>query len=107
MTTEPYPERNRESESMSIKREDVPWRELPHLRIDECVELSSLSRRTISEAIRAGHLGSRQLGRIRVIPTRSFRVWIGEISPSDDPHAELDHRKDVAVRVDRLIRKVG
>jgi len=92
---------------MSLKRSDIPWRELPHLRIDECVELSGLSRRTISESLRTGELESRQLGRVRVIPTRSFRVWIGEISSSDDPHAEPDHRKKVAVRVDRLIRKVG
>lgn len=92
---------------MGIKREDVPWRELPHLRIDECVELSGLSRRTITEAIRSGHLDSHQLGRVRVIPTHSFRVWIGEIAASDDPHAEPDQSKDVGGRVDRLIRKVG
>jgi len=92
---------------MAIKREDVPWRELPHLRIDECVELSGLSRRTVSEAIRSGHLASHQLGRVRVVPTRSFRVWIGEISSADDPHAEPDHPGDLAGRVDRLIKKVG
>ena len=92
---------------MSLKRSDIPWRELPHLRIDECVELSGLSRRTVSEAIRSGRLESRRLGRVRVVPTRAFRVWIGEIGPDDDPHAEPDQRPDVQTRVDRLIRKVG
>lgn len=92
---------------MTLKRNEIPWRELPHLRVDECVELSGLSRRTISEAMRLGHLESRRLGRIRVIPTRSFRIWIGEITDSDDPHAAPDQRRNVSGRVDRLIRKVG
>jgi len=84
------------SQPMSIKRENLPWRELPHLRIEECAELSGLSRRT-----------SRKLGRIPIVPTRDFRIWIGEITDADDPHADGSAGPAIEAKADRLIRKVG
>lgn len=92
---------------MGIKREKLPWRELPHLRIEECVELSGLSRRTIAGAIKSGKLASRRLGRIPIVPTLEFRIWIGEIVEADDPHSERPAPLAVQAKADRLIRKVG
>jgi hypothetical protein len=89
-----------------IERDKIPWRELPHLRIDEAAELSGFSRRTITQALKDQALNSREVAGIRVIPTADFRRWIqdGEDSGSIVRPALLAIAENKA---DRLVRKMG
>lgn len=92
---------------MSLKRADIPWRELPHLRIEEAAEIAGVSRRTVTAAIKARRLETRHLGRIPMIPTAQFRRWIGEEVAEADPLCEATIPAAANARADRLLRKVG
>ena len=54
---------------MTLKRTDIPWRELPHLRIEEAAEIAGVSRRTVANAIEQNFLEVRRLGHVPVIAT--------------------------------------
>ncbi len=89
-----------------IERTLEHWRALPHLRIDEAVALSGVSRRSVTGAIERGDLGHRYIGKVTVIPVDSFRLWIGE-ADRDDPHVDESIRVTANAKADRLLRKVG
>ena len=86
---------------MAMKRHDIPWRELPHLRIDECVEISGFSRRTITEALRRGELASREVAGIRVVAIADFRGWVGDLAIDVQPVSSIAEN-----RAARLLRKI-
>jgi len=90
-----------------ITRKDIPWRDLPHLRIDEAAEIAGVSRGTVTGAIQAERLEVRHLGRIPVIPVAEFRRWIGERIAESDPQCEETISATAHVRADRLLGKVG
>ena len=92
---------------MSLKRADIPWRELPHLRIEEAAEIAGVSRRTVTAAIKAKRLETRHLGRIPMVPTAEFRRWIGEGVEQTDPLCEARIPAAAHARADRLLGKVG
>ena len=94
-------------EWLSIEREKIPWRELPHLRIEEAVEIAGVSRRTVTGAIEAKRLEVRHLGRIPMIPTAEFRRWIGEEVVESDPHSAGTISTAAHAKADSLLRKVG
>lgn len=87
---------------MGIKRENIPWRELPHLRIEECVELSGFSRRTITQALSSGDLTTRHIAGIRVVPMSEFRRWVG-----DEVEAHPALSVIAEAKAERLLRKIG
>lgn len=89
---------------MGLKRTDIPWREWPHLRIEEAVALSGLSRRTVTNAIKSGDLNTRRVGEIPVIPTRIFRVWIGEPVEIEADSAAYEPR--IEAKAERILRRV-
>ena len=89
-----------------IERDLEHWRWLPHLRIDEAVEISGVSRRTVTGAIERGDLGFRHIGKIKVIPIESFRSWIGEDTAEDDPHVHEIIDRAANAKADRILRKV-
>jgi len=90
-----------------IERDKIPWRELPHLRIEEAAEIAGVSRRTVTGAIEAERLEVRHLGRIPMIPMAEFRRWIGEEGVDSDPHCEETISTAAHARADRLLQKVG
>ena len=92
---------------MSLKRKDIPWRELPHLRIEEAAEIAGVSRRTVTAAIESNRLEVRHLGRIPMVPTAEFRRWIGEEVAQTDPLCETTIPTAAHARADRLLQKVG
>lgn len=91
---------------MTLKRSDIPWRELPHLRIEEAAEIAGVSRRTVCAAIAKEQLEVRHLGRIPMIPTGEFRRWIGEDLARADPQCEATIPSAAHAKADRLLRKV-
>ena len=92
---------------MTLRRTDIPWRELPHLRIEEAAEIAGVSRRTVTGAIEAKRLDVRHLGRIPMIPTADFRRWIGEDVVRTDPQCEAPIPTAAYAKADRLLRKIG
>ena len=90
---------------MAIEREKIPWRDLPHLRIEEVVAISGFSRRTITQALKDEDLKTREVGGIRVIPMREFRNWLHD---DDDEPAESPALSVIAeARAESLMRKIG
>ena len=90
-----------------IKRTDIPWRELPHLRIEEAAEIAGVSRRTVTKALEQGSLDVRHLGCVPLIPTIAFRRWIGEEVADHDPHRDQPIDQMVHAKARRLLGKVG
>jgi hypothetical protein len=90
-----------------ITRKDIPWRDLPHLRIEEAAEIAGVSRRTITKAIEQELLEMRRLGCVPVIPTIAFRRWIGEEEADLDPHCDQPIDQMVRAKARRLLGKVG
>ena len=90
-----------------IERTIKYWRVLPHLRIEEAVAISGVSRRSVTGAIERGDLGHRYIGKVKVIPVDSFRSWIGDETARDDPHVNEGINGTANAKADRLLRKVG
>ena len=90
---------------MPIEREKIPWRELPHLRIEEAVAISGFSRWTITKALKDEALTSREIAGIRVIPMTAFRSWIhdDQNEPAEGPALSVV----AETRADRMMRKIG
>jgi hypothetical protein len=90
-----------------ITRNDIPWRQLPHLRIEEAAEVAGVSRRTITSAIERESLEVRHIGCVPVISTIAFRLWIGEEEAGIDPHCDQPVDQLVRAKARRLLGKVG
>ena len=90
-----------------ISRKDIPWRQLPHLRIDEAAEIAGVSRRTITGAVERDLLEVRHIGCVPVIPIAAFRRWIGEEAVDHDPHCDQPADHIVHAKARRLLGKVG
>jgi len=90
---------------MPIEREKIPWRELPHLRIEEAVAISGFSRSTVTKALKDEDLRSREIAGIRVIPMTEFRCWLhdDESEPSESPALSAIAEAKAA----GLMRKIG
>ncbi len=61
---------------MALKRTDIPWRDLPHLRVKEAAEIAGISEREMERHLNHEPLRLRHIGRIRFVTTRSFCEWI-------------------------------
>jgi excisionase family DNA binding protein len=92
---------------MTLKRTDIPWRELPPLRIEEAAEIAGVSRRTVANAIEQNFLEVRRLGHVPVIATAEFHRWIGEDLADVDPHSDLSVVRAAHAKARRLLGKVG
>ena len=91
----------------NITRKDIPWRQLPHLRIEEAAEIAGVSRRTITSAIERELLEVRHIGCVPIIPILAFRRWIGEEEADFDPHCDQPIDQIVRAKARRLLGKVG
>ena len=92
--------------STRIKRNEIPWNELPTLRIDEVAEVIGISRRQVQKLIEEGDLSVRRVGRIPLVLTSSVTRWAtGEEPEANTVVAPI--RPEVRRTAQRLLAKVG
>ena len=92
--------------STRIKRNEIPWKELPTLRITEVAEVIGISRRQVQKLIEEGDLRVRRVGRIPLVLTSSVTEWAsGEEQEANAVVAPI--RPEVRRTAQRLMGKVG
>tara|TARA_R100000808_G_scaffold24854_1_gene58785 strand:- start:850 stop:1119 length:270 start_codon:yes stop_codon:yes gene_type:complete len=83
----------------AIERTNIPWRELPHLRISEAAEIAGISRRAMERHIDDESLEIRRIGQVRFITVPSFCCWLGEAeNASPTPATDLSTQEREVIR---------
>jgi len=83
-----------------IDREQIPWRDLPTLRVVEVASLLGVERRAVERLIEGGELESREVGQVQLVFTSSLRAWLGEI---DKPAPALTISRAERTAAQRLL----
>lgn len=78
-----------------LHRKDIPWRDLPMLRVSEVADLLAVDKATVEGLIAAGTITTRTIGQVTLVETASVVRWIDGEAPRARPRARPSVRAAV------------